>query len=370
MSQFDEELMAKAIEAAKKGDPSPNPHVGCVIAQLNDDGPRIVGEGHHEAAGEAHAESAALKVAGPLARGATVYVTLEPCNHQGRTPPCVDSLIEAKVRRVVIGCRDPNPNVMGGGVERLLAAGIQVDQGVCEEQCQQLIEAWTKFITFGSSYLSLKLAMSLDGRIATKTGESKWITTRESRAYGHELRARHDAVMVGINTVLTDDPKLTVRAATGRNPIRIVVDSKLRMPLDSKVVTTANDVATCILTTLEADAEHQAALEAHGVQVIRLRATGEGRCDMKAALRELGKREVVSILCEGGAELAGSLLQGQLVDRLYAFMAPLLLGPRGRAGAVDWAGPDTLAGAPRIVNPQWELHGTDAHVSGRLSYGS
>ncbi len=370
MSQFDEELMAKAIEAAKKGDPSPNPHVGCIVADTREDRPIVLAEGHHEAAGQAHAETAALALAGEKARGATVYVTLEPCTHQGRTPPCVDALIRAGIARVVLGCRDPNPNVAGGGVEQLRAAGIQVDTGVCQAECEQLIEAWTKFITMGSAYLSLKLALSLDGRIATKTGESKWITTRESRAYGHALRARHDAVMVGINTILTDNPKMTVRATTGRNPIRLIVDSKLRIPRDCHVVTSAADVPTCVLTTHDADPEHQAELESYGVQVVHIQSTSEGRCDMRAALRELAKREVVSVLCEGGAELAGTLLQGQLVDRFHAFMAPLLLGPRGRAGAVDWAGPETISAAPRILNPKWELHGPDAHVSGRLSYGT
>ncbi len=368
MTQFDDELMESAIDLAKKGDPSPNPHVGCLIARLTPQGPEVIAEAFHEAAGKAHAEQAALQIAGDKAQGSTVYVTLEPCNHQGRTPPCVDALIAARVARVVIGCRDPNPTVAGGGIERLREAGVEVVVGVKEQQAGNLIEGWTKFITKGRSFISLKLALSLDGRIATKTGQSKWITSAESRAYGHELRARHDAVMVGINTVLADDPRLTVRSTLGRNPIRIVVDSKLRIPLDKKLVTSATTVSTCILTTDQADPEHQAALESLGVNVIRVPATVEGRCDMKVALRELAKREVVSILCEGGAELAGSLIQAQLADHLHAFIAPLLLGPRGRACAVDWAGPDSLEGAPRLLEPHWQLHGNDARVSGALGY--
>lgn len=362
--------MARALDIAQAGEPSPNPHVGCVIAKHHDGELRIVAEGHHEAAGQPHAEAMALEQAGAEARGATAYITLEPCNHEGRTPPCVDALINAGVARVVIACRDPNPHVAGGGVEKLRARGIEVVVGVLEDQARELIEPWAHYITEGRTCLSLKLALSLDGRIASRTGVSKWITSVESRAYSHKLRARHDAVMVGLKTVATDNPRLTVRALEAKNPIRVVVDSRLRIALDRKVVLTASETPTCVITTLDADMEHQLALEDQGVMVVRVPATAGGRCDMRAALRELAEREVVSVLCEGGAELAGSLLADRLVSRLHAFVAPILLGPRGLAGAVDWAGPESPRDAPRLVNPRWELHGNDAHVTGRLLYGA
>lgn len=368
MTAFDAEIMARALALARKGDPSPNPHVGCIIARPESDSYEILAEAFHEAAGQDHAEVAALRIAGEAARGATAYVTLEPCNHQGRTPPCVEALVQAGIRRVVIGCSDPNPHVPGRGAEYLREHGVDVQIGVLEREAQELIEGFTQFITTGHAFLALKLALSLDGRIATRTGASKWITCSESRAYSHELRSRHDAVMVGINTVLADDPRLTVRATAGRNPIRIIVDSKLRLPVDRKLVKTANEIPTCVLTTEAADPSHVEGLEKLGLSIIIVPATAEGRCDMRAALRELAKREVVSVLCEGGAELAGSLLAAQHVDRLHAFVAPLLLGPRGRPGAVDWAGPEEIQEAPRLLHPRWQLHGDDAYVTGLLTY--
>jgi diaminohydroxyphosphoribosylaminopyrimidine deaminase/5-amino-6-(5-phosphoribosylamino)uracil reductase len=269
---------------------------------------------------------------------------------------------------VVIGCRDPNPRVPGGGVEKLQAAGVEVTVGVLEKQCKQLIEPWTKFITEEASYLSLKLAVSLDGRIATRTGASKWITCAESRARVHSLRARHDAVMIGINTVIADDPRLTVRDVPGRSPVRVVVDSKLRVPTSSQLVKTAEETPTCVVTTPEAPEAVAEALEELGVAIIRVPATAEGRVDMRCTLKELAAREVVSVLCEGGAELAGSLLAGGHPNEMHVFVAPVLLGPRGRPGAVDWAGPENPADAPRIENPRWELCGSDAYVSGRIVY--
>ena len=356
--------MAQAIEIGRGGDPSPNPHVGSLVAE----GDELIATGFHAAAGTEHAESLALREAGERARGKTLYVTLEPCNHDGRTPPCVDAILASGVRRVVVATRDPNPRVQGGGIERLRAAGVEVEEGVLEAEARELIKPWTKFITQDSAYLALKLAMSLDGRIATRSGLSKWITCPESRLRVQGLRARHDAVMVGVNTVLSDNPRLTVRDVPGRSPVRVIVDSRLRIPVSSQVVQTAQQVATCVVTTPQAPRATEDVLESLGVRVIRVPATAEGRADTVIALRELAAREVVSVLCEGGAELAGSLLALQAVDELHVFTAPRLLGPRGRPGAVDWAGPDNPAEAPRIETPHWELSGTDSYVWGPLVY--
>ena len=361
------EWMAQALEIGHQGDPSPNPHVGAVVVK---DG-QVVGTGFHASAGDRHAEIVALEQAGERARGATLYVTLEPCNHFGKTPPCTDAIVNAGIARVVAGCPDPNPNVPGGGVAKLRGAGVEVYTGVLSNPCKALIRPWRKYITQGTAYLTLKLATSLDGRIATKTGASKWITSPDSRARGHRLRAAHDAVLVGVSTIVADDPQLTVREGPpARNPIRVIVDSGLRIPLSSTVVTTAAEVPTCVVTTPTSSVKAEEALAERGVNVVRVAANTQGRCDMKAALRALAQREVVSILCEGGAELAGSLLADQLAEELHFFIAPVLLGPRGRPCAVDWAGPDDVSAAPRLHRPKWDLSGTDAYLTGRVRYPS
>jgi diaminohydroxyphosphoribosylaminopyrimidine deaminase/5-amino-6-(5-phosphoribosylamino)uracil reductase len=364
MTDLDSQHMLRALELGRQGDPSPNPHVGCVIAQ----GDSVLGTGFHATAGAEHAELLALKQAGPAARGATLYATLEPCNHVGKTPPCVDAILEAGIARVVIGRRDPNPRVAGGGIERLEKAGVDVKLGVLDRECKELIRPWAHFITTGKSYLSLKLAVSLDGRIATRTGASKWITCQESRTRVHQLRGQHDAVMLGVNTVLADDPRLTVRDVPGRSPIRVVIDSKLRLPTTSHLAQTALQTPTCVMTTQAATEAAENALAALGVRVVRVPATAEGRCDPHAVLQELAAREVVNVLCEGGAELAGSLLAARQPSELHVFVAPVLLGPRGRPGAVDWAGPESPSDAPRIHPPRWELCGSDAYVWGPLVF--
>ncbi len=357
-------FMLQAVDIGRLGDPSPNPHVGAIVVSGNE----VVGVGHHERAGETHAEVVALTAAGTRAIGADLYVTLEPCNHFGRTAPCTRAIIDAGIRRVFVGTADPNPNVEGGGIDALRKAGIEVIEDVAHAECAALLAPWTKFVTTGIPYVSLKLALSLDGRIATRTGASRWITGPEARARVHVLRAESDAVIVGIGTALADDPALTVREVIGRNPARVVVDSQLKLTVDSTLATTANDVPTYVLTTDDAPEDRALVLRESGIEVIRCPASPEGRVDLEHGLRALGERGIVSVLVEGGAELAGSLLAARLADCLHAFVAPLLLGPRGRPGAVDWCGPAEIVEAPRILEPQWEVCGMDAHVFGRVDY--
>jgi diaminohydroxyphosphoribosylaminopyrimidine deaminase/5-amino-6-(5-phosphoribosylamino)uracil reductase len=365
-SADDQKWMGQALDRGARGMPSPNPHVGAVVVSEG----HPVGFGHHERAGEEHAEVAALREAGGKAAGATLYVTLEPCNHLGRTAPCTGAILAAKVARVVVGCRDPNPHVLGGGAEKLRSAGVRVDIGCREADARRLIAPWAKFVTTGVPYVSLKLALSLDGRIAARTGASKWVTGAEARARVHLLRAQHDAVVIGIGTALADDPRLTVREAPGPSPLRVVFDTRLRLPLAGKLVSTAREVPTWVVCTTDAPSSAEEQLVERGVEVLRAPPSAEGRIDPLAGLRLLGARGVVAAMIEGGAELAGSALAGQVVDELHAFIAPILLGPRGRPGAVDWAGPATPAEAPTIIDPQWEVCGHDAHVWGPLRYPS
>jgi diaminohydroxyphosphoribosylaminopyrimidine deaminase / 5-amino-6-(5-phosphoribosylamino)uracil reductase len=367
--EFDASTMRLAIEEARKAMPSPNPPVGAVIVSAAGE---VLAVAHHARTGEEHAEGLALTAVGEAARGGTLYVTLEPCNHEGRTPPCVDAVLSAGIKRVVIGTPDPNPGVAGGGAQRLIDAGIDVEIGVAGAEARALIAPWTKFITTGIPHISLKLALSLDGRIATRTGASKWVTGPEARAKGQELRSRHDAVAVGIGTALADDPRLTLRepglSPSGRCPIRLVFDTRLRLPLHGRLVQTAREVPTWVLTGADAPEQAEQALIDAGCVVLRAPTSAEGRVDVTAAMRLCASQGIVSILVEGGAELAGSLLASRLPDELHAFVAPILLGPRGRPGAVDWAGPDTPTEAPRIVDPRWELCGRDAYVTGPLAF--
>ena len=357
----DERWMDAAIAAAKNGKPAPSPNVGAVVVNAG----ALLGTGYHERADAAHAEVVALRAAGEKAAGATLYVTLEPCNHDDA---CTDAIIAAKIKRVVLGAIDPNPHVEGGGVERLRAAGIEVTTGVRDAKTSAIIAPWTKYVTTGIPYVSLKLALSLDGRIATRSGASKWVTGPEARAKVHLLRSKNDAIAVGIGTALADDPRLTVRDAPGESPVRVVFDTKLRLTTESRLVRTSREVPTIVLCGDDAPAHLEAELIDSGIEVVRAPLSTEGRLDVFTALRSLAQRGVVSLMVEGGAELAGSFLAGRLADELHVFVAPILLGPRGRAGAVDWAGPDTPQQAPRISPVSWELVGTDAYVHGPLTY--
>lgn len=363
-SEDDVRLMNRALEEARRGHPSPNPHVGALV--VTREGATYVG--HHERAGERHAEIDALDAAGAHAAGGTLYVTLEPCNHHGRTSPCTDAIVAAGIKRVVVACKDPNPHVTGGGIERLRAAGVEVVVGVGRDVGHALISPWAKWVTTGLPYVTLKLGLTLDGRIATRTGASKWVTGTFARAKVHALRAKNDVVAVGVGTAIADDPRLTVRDAPGLDPVRLVFDTHLRIPAEANLVKDAADVPTWVVCGEDASETRESMLRDFGVTVFRVACSAEGRVDPRFALQVLAERGVVKLMIEGGAELAGSFLAARLADELHAFIAPKMFGPRGRPGAVDWAGPETPAEAPHITSPIWELCGEDAYVHGRVLY--
>ena len=317
--------MKRALTLARKGigATAPNPAVGCVIVK---DG-KVVGTGWHKKAGGPHAEIHALEVAGDMARGADVYVTLEPCCHTGKTPPCSQALIRAGVGRVVAGMSDPNPKVGGGGLEELKTAGIQVVCGVLEDNCRDINRPFIKHVTTGMPYVTYKCAMTLDGKISTVTGASRWISCEASRAYVHRMRARMDAVMVGVDTVIADNPELTVRHVRGRNPLRVVVDSHLRTPESVKVLSGKNAAGTIIATT-ETDPRVHLRYLKQGATIL-VCGQEHGRVSMEDMMFKLGQMGVQSILLEGGGRLAGNLLEHGLIDEFVFFLAPKILGSDG-----------------------------------------
>ncbi|WP_029013051.1 bifunctional diaminohydroxyphosphoribosylaminopyrimidine deaminase/5-amino-6-(5-phosphoribosylamino)uracil reductase RibD [Niveispirillum irakense] len=340
--------MASALALAERGLGRvwPNPSVGCVIVK---DG-IVVGRAVTAPGGRPHGETQALAQAGTAARGATVYVSLEPCNHHGKTPPCSEALIAAGVGRVVVACEDPDPRVCGGGIKRLRAAGIQVDVGLMATEAAMLNEGFFKRIREALPMVTLKMATSLDGRIATRTGQSQWITGAQARAHGHMLRARYDAIMVGIGTALADDPELTCRlpGLEGRSPVRIVMDSRLRLPLTSRLVRTARDVPTWVVTLAEGAQQARAQAFADcGVQVIAIDPNPPGEIPVMAAVKALAARGITRVLAEGGARLAASLLRADAVDRAEWFRAPMVIGGDG-LGAAAAFGADRLADAKRF----------------------
>ena len=324
----DFEFMARALRLAERGlyTTTPNPRVGCVLVK---DG-RVVGEGWHERAGEAHAEVVALRAAGALAAGATAYVTLEPCAHQGRTPPCTDALIAAKTGRVVAAMQDPNPKVSGRGLQKLGDAGISVDVGLMEEQARELNIGFVSRMTRGRPWMRVKIAASLDGKTALANGVSQWIGGPDARRDGHHWRARSCAVMTGIGTLKDDDPRLTVRdVETSRQPLRIVVDSRLRIVPDAKLL----DGGAVLVATATRDEAKVQALKAKGAEVVVL-PNSEGKVDLLRLTQHLGGMGINEVLIEAGINLDSALLRAGVVDELLFYLAPLLLGDAGR-GMLD-----------------------------------
>ena len=362
----DEDYMQEALHLARKaaGRTSPNPLVGAVIVK---DG-RIVGDGWHRKAGTPHAEVHALRMAGDLADGATLYVTLEPCAHYGRTGPCAKAVVAAGIKRVVVAMRDPNPLVAGKGIKILEEAGIEVVTGVCEAEAVRLNEVFLKWMMQKLPFVVLKTAMTLDGKIATVTGASRWITNEVSRQRVHTLRDLYDGILVGIGTVLADDPSLTTRLpdGSGKNALRIIVDSLARTPLTSKVVTDGQ-AATLLAVTDEAPAERVNALQQAGVEVIRMNAGPQ--VDLRELMHQLAERDICSVFVEGGGTVNFSLLQSGLVDKIYAFIAPKVLGGRTALTPVEGDGFAALEEAVELSDVQMELLAGDILVAGYVKKG-
>lgn len=361
------DYMERALSLARLalGSTSPNPAVGAVIAK---DGV-IIGEGYTQPPGAAHAEIVAIKQAREDVRGATMYVTLEPCCHFGRTPPCTQAIIEGGIAEVHIATLDPNPLVSGRGRAALDDAGIKTVLGEREEEARELNEAYIKFITTGLPFVTVKFAMSLDGKIATKTGDSKWISGEESREYVHRLRRVADAIMVGVNTIIDDDPRLTARhgveqAGVQEKPIRVVVDSKARTPPTAQVFKQPG--RTIVAVTTAAPPSNMKELEKAGAEVLEL-PSREALVDLEALLAELGKREITSVLVEGGGMLLGSFFELHekcLVDKIIAFIAPVIIGGRDAKLAVGGKGAERITDALRLSRVKVERFGDDMMICG------
>lgn len=337
MNETDKKFMKKALRQARKGlgRTSPNPVVGAVIVREG----RIIGSGHHKKAGDKHAEIEALeKIGGKAGEDDTLYVTLEPCNHHGRTPPCTEAILNSGIKRVVVGMRDPNPNVSGGGCEFLAKKGIEVKTGTLESECRRLNEYFIKFVTTGRPFVVAKSALTMDGWTATSTGHSRWITNERSRQFVHRLRDRVDGVMVGVGTVLADDPLLTTRLKNrrGKDPVRIIVDTHLRIPDKAKVLNNDSLSGTLIAVGSDESPERLKSIQKNRVSTL-LCPTKNGRIDLACLMNILGEMSITSLLVEGGAALFGSMINEGLIDKFYIFKAPRILG--GNDGIPMASGP-------------------------------
>jgi len=357
-------VMRRALELALggRGHTSPNPLVGAVLVR---DGV-VVGEGYHAQLGGPHAEVAALDAAGERARGATLYVTLEPCCHTGRTPPCTEAILRAGVSKVIAAVQDPNPAVRGQGLARLREAGLAVEVGPCEAEARALNAAFFTWVTKGRPLGILKAAMSLDGKIATRTGEARWITGEPARRRAHEMRAESDAILIGAETALRDDAMLTAREVSApRQPLRVVVDSRARLPLSRRLVRTAHEFPTLVATTPQAPGDRVAALQAAGVEVLVLDGPAP-RVDLGALAGALAKRNVTSLLIEGGGTLHAGALEAGIVDRVAIFVAPIFLGGREAVPVLGGLGAATLGEAWRLSDVAVERVGEDWLFTGSV----
>ncbi len=360
-SAADHKFMSRALYLAKKGiyTTAPNPNVGCVLVK---DG-KVIGEGWHEKAGEAHAEINALKQAGNKAENATAYVTLEPCCHQGKTPPCTDALIKAKVTRVVAAMIDPHSKVAGQGLKQLESAGIQVEYGLLEEQARELNSGFIKRMQKRLPYVRCKLAMSLDGRTAMASGESKWITSSAAREDVQRLRAKSSAILTGVGTVLADDPSMTVRldGINSRQPIRVVVDTNLSMPVNAKML---KEKGKTLLMTCSADEHVSQALEDAGAD-IHMMPYCNSSVDLKSVLQQLSDMQINDVLLETGATLSGAMLQAGLIDELIIYMAPVLMGNTAR-GLFALPGMETMQDKIELEITDQRMVGQDIRLTAKV----
>lgn len=362
--------MARAIELARRGAGfvEPNPQVGAVLV---DDNLRLIAEGYHGRFGGPHAEIRALQEAGERSRGATLVVTLEPCCHHGKTPPCADAVIRAGIRRVIVGMQDPFPAVSGRGIEQLRQAGIDVEVGLLEDEVRRLNGPFQKLIRTGMPWVHAKWAMTLDGKIASRTGESKWISNEASRAIVHQLRARMDAIVIGSGTALADDPLLTARPPGPRVATRVVLDRRARLPIDSQLARTVNAAPVLLVVGRDAPAENLARLRSAEVEVWQgenSHSPGRDGPALKDVLLELGRRKFTNVLVEGGSELLGALFDERLIDEVHVFIAPKLLGgaeAKSPFAGLGLSGPSRL---PDIDRPAIELLEGDVYVHGPVKF--
>ncbi|MGD0216096.1 MAG: bifunctional diaminohydroxyphosphoribosylaminopyrimidine deaminase/5-amino-6-(5-phosphoribosylamino)uracil reductase RibD [Desulfobaccales bacterium] len=367
MTEINPAHMKLALRLAAKGAGwvSPNPMVGAVLVQEG----RVVGRGFHRRAGAAHAEVAALEQAGAAARGADLYVTLEPCNHQGRTPPCTEAILAAGVARVIIATPDPNPQVAGAGAQLLQSRGVTVEVGLLAEEARSLNQAWFHWLESGRPWVIAKAACSLDGKIATAGGQSQWLTGEPARAWGHRLRHQVDAILVGIETVLHDDPQLTTRLPRqGQDPIRIVLDSTLRIPLASRLLHLKSPAPTWVACTNAAPADKIGALKKLGAEVLIFpgHSRDSGRVPLPGLMKLLGARQVQSLLVEGGAEVLGAFFEQKLVNQFFFFFAPKFLGGRQAPGVLGGEGIVHLKDAPQARDLAIRRVGADLLIKGYL----
>ncbi len=353
--------MALRLAEKAKGRTSPNPMVGAVVVKNG----KVISRGYHRRAGEPHAEALALSRAGSAAKGATLYVTLEPCSHTNkRTPPCCPVILASGVRRVVVAMIDPNPNVSGNGIKRLRSAGIDVTTGVLGGEAKKLNEAFVKHVTTGMPFVTLKIAQTLDGKIATASGESQWITGKEARIEGHRLRDSNDAILVGINTVLNDNPSLTARIPGGKDPIRVVVDSNLRIPLNAKVLN-RKSAAKTIIAAVSGSSAGIARLKKAGAEVMLVKSK-QARVDLRDLMKKLGKMNITSVLIEGGSEINSSALKAGIVDKVVAFLAPMLMTGTDSICSIGGLSPEKLRQARGLKDVTVKFAGRDLMLTGYL----